>query len=330
MYLLCPPSLCRIADTFRPFSLLTVTATTLLVTLFAIAVDTEHYQPTKPLLTTLFNNPVCTPLNSLLYNSQSSNLALHGLHPHYQHLIANLPQLLGPALVLIFVRPERLTSLPLLSALSGILFLSIIPHQEARFLLPAVPLILCSLHLPASRTLTRYWLTAWIIFNAIFGVLMGTYHQGGVVPVQAWLGEQPNLSNAVSEVLWWRTYSPPIWLLDHNPSRTTDLMGTPFSLLQHRVDLALAEEQGSNKSVGLVAPWSSLEFADDSWKERGMVLEEMWRWDKHLNLDDLDIGEEGVWGTLRRVVGRRGLVVWRVSRGREESRGRGIVGGIGR
>ena len=35
---------------------------------------------------------------------------------------------------------------------------------------------------------------------------------------------------------------------------------------------------------------------------------------KHVNLDDLNIGEDGVVETLRRVVGRRGLGVWRVER----------------
>lgn len=299
----------------RPLSLLALASTTLLTTLVGVIIDTEHYQASKPLFSTLLSNPTFTPLNSLLYNSQSSNLATHGLHPHYQHLTASLPLLLGPALLLLFVRPEKPTSLPFLSAISGILLLSCIPHQEARFLLPAVPLILSSLHLPHSKTLTRYWLAAWIIFNTIFGILIGIYHQGGVVPTQAWLGQQKDLAASMSEVIWWRTYSPPIWLLDHNLFQTTDLMGTPFALTQHRVDLMLAEEQGAGKAaVVLVAPFSSMELEDSSWTERGMVLEEVWRYGQHLNLDDLDFAGEGIWGTLRRVVGRRGLVVWKVGR----------------
>ncbi len=144
---------------------------------------------------------------------------------------------------------------------------------------------------------------------------MGVYHQGGVVPTQAWLGQQKELAASMGEVIWWRTYSPPVWLLDHNPIQTTDLMGTPFALMQHRVDLALAEEQGTGKTaVGLVAPFSSLELEDSSWEERAMVFEEIYRYGRHLNLDDLDFRGEGVWGTLKRVVRRRGLVVWRVSR----------------
>ena len=44
----------------------------------------------------------------------------------------------------------------------------------------------------------------------------------------------------------------------------------------------------------------------------GMRSLQMWR--KHINLDDLDIGEEGVMGTVKRVLGRRGLAIWRVER----------------
>lgn len=42
------------------------------------------------------------------------------------------------------------------------------------------------------------------------------------------------------------------------------------------------------------------------------MKEEIWRYDQHLNLDDLDVGEEGVISTLKRVVGRRGLVIWKL------------------
>ena len=35
---------------------------------------------------------------------------------------------------------------------------------------------------------------------------------------------------------------------------------------------------------------------------------------RHVNLDDLDFGDDGVVETLKRVVGRRGLGLWRVER----------------
>ena len=154
-------------------------------------------------------------------------------------------------------------------------------------------------------------------FNALFGVLMGIYHQGGVVPAQLWLGQQRELGIDMVEVLWWRTYSPPVWLLDHNPIETTDVMGIPFASLQTHIENALGSECGTKTSVGLVAPYSSTEI--DAWiaegaKDQALVFEEIWRYSQHLNLDDLDIGKEGVWKTLCRVLGRRGLIIWRVRR----------------
>jgi phosphatidylinositol glycan class Z len=43
-------------------------------------------------------------------------------------------------------------------------------------------------------------------------------------------------------------------------------------------------------------------------------LHELWSYTRHLGLDDMDFGDDGVWATLKRVVGRRGLGVWLVSR----------------
>lgn len=300
----------------RPASLIALSSTTLLTSLLAICVDTAFYNPSSPVLKSVLSTPTFTPLNSILYNSQSSNLANHGLHPHYQHILVSLPLLLGPALWLLISSPRwKSTQLPLLSALSGIGFLSCVPHQEPRFLLPAMPLILSSIDLPRSKTRTRYWLTSWVIFNTFFALLMGVYHQGGVVPAQIWLGQQKELTSNMSEVLWWRTYSPPIWLLDRNPVKTTDLMGLPLPGLQERIKGSLGPGCGTGRSVGLVAPYSSVELETTLRAiDEGIIAEEVWRYNQHLNLDDLDIPGDGVWDTLARVVGRRGIVVWRVER----------------
>lgn len=71
-----------------------------------------------------------------------------------------------------------------------------------------------------------------------------------------------------------------------------------------------------NRSVYLIAPRSAYflkPFIGENAKEE-IRLDEVWSYSKHLNLDDLDFGDEGVWKTLGRVVGDRGLVVWRVGR----------------
>lgn len=189
---------------------------------------------------------------------------------------------------------------------------------------------------------------------------MGIYHQGGVVPVQVWLGqEQTDLTASTTEVFWWRTYSPPIWLLNHSPLNTTDLMGMPLAEMQARIMTALdgsdqqeeveeaestslLEEQqqhkgkevegesetkkncdssssSSSRTVGLVAPLSSLEL--DLWRYKSRVQlqwKEVYRYTQHLNMDDLDFGgnPSGPWAEVRRVLGRRGLGVWTVERSR--------------
>lgn len=288
----------------------------------AIAIDTAFYTPEPITWTDLITNPVITPLNNLIYNSSTENLALHGLHPWYQHILANLPQLIGPAFVLIFFRPY--VSLRLCSAISGIVVLSLIKHQEARFLLPAVPLILSSLQLPKNPTINRIWTASWIIFNVFLGVLMGIYHQGGIVPGQVFMSKQPDATN----VIWWKTYPPPIWLLNgkNEVLTTKDVMGIKGeALLEQLAELATCDTPADRRSqeylkekngTYLIAP-ASATWLDPYLSNKGLEglrFREVWRYRNHLNLDDMDFGDDGVWNTLSRVIGRRGLVAWRVTK----------------
>lgn len=163
---------------------------------------------------------------------------------------------------------------------------------------------------------------------------MGIYHQGGVIPAQIWVGHPNNTvangDGAAKEVFWWRTYPPPVYLLGKSAvAKTTDLMGMPFADVQARVQQGLGDcSPEGGKSVGLVAPWSSVEL--DAWvahgQDSGVQLHEEWRWTKHFNLDDMEIGEDGIWSTLKRVVGRRGLVVWNVRRSCHDGSGP-VLGG---
>lgn len=179
---------------------------------------------------------VVAPLNNLLYNLNSSNLALHGIHSRLQHILVNLPTLLGPALILLF-STQYLYSLPLQSAVSGLLVLSSVQHQEPRFLLPVVPLLCCCLDFTILRGYRRFYqifFSIWCFFNIFMGALMGIMHQGGIVSAQAFISHLSDRSlnttttlhtealhnsttfaNATETnvFLWWKTYSPPIWLL---------------------------------------------------------------------------------------------------------------------
>lgn len=291
----------------------------LLTSFIAVYLDTSFYTELPVTWSTLFRNPIITPLNNLTYNLSTSNLATHGLHPHYQHVAVNLPQLLGPAALLFFVRPHF--SLRLYSAVSGVCVLSYFQHQEARFLIPAIPLILSSVQLPKNHLHLRVWTVLWIIFNVIFGLLMGIYHQGGVVPTQVFLSKQPDATTA----LWWKTYSPPIWLLNGKNEilKTHDLMGMPGpSMMKELTDVATCHLPPSNQALYyeekegtyLIAPLSATFLDTYLENDLGLKFYEVWRYQQHLNLDDLDFGDDGVWPTISRVIGRRGLAAWRVTK----------------
>ncbi|KAJ4391315.1 alpha 1,2 mannosyltransferase [Gnomoniopsis smithogilvyi] len=301
---------------------LAATALAALSTAFiAIALDTAFYTSHQISWSDLFHHPVITPLNNLMYNISPSNLAEHGIHPWYQHIAFNLPQLIGPAAILLFTRPHL--SLRLYSAISGISVLSIFQHQEARFLLPTIPLILSSVRLPQSKKVLRIWVTAWIIFNLIFGALMGIYHQGGIVPAQTFMSKQPDATKAI----WWKTYMPPIWLLNGKAEtlETRDVMGIPGEELYAQLErIATCDTPADRRSreylkekngTYLIAPTSAA-WLDPHLKNKGLDglrFREVWRYKHHLNLDDLDF-DDGVWNTLKRVVGRRGLAAWRVTK----------------
>ncbi|KAI9746456.1 MAG: alpha 1,2 mannosyltransferase [Claussenomyces sp. TS43310] len=294
----------------KPISLLMTCLSGLSTLFMAIALDTEFYAHGHVTWFNLLSRPVITPLNNLTYNLSVSNLASHGLHPWYQHILVNLPLLLGPGLLL-WPHP----SLRLYSALSGIFVLSLFQHQEARFLLPTVPLILSSVQLPRRQKYLRIWVGLWIAFNTCFGILMGVYHQGGVVPMQVFLSQQ----NDAVQALWWKTYSPPIWLLDgkNEVLQTLDAMG------MDRVHM-IEEMEGLTSCGGdkerlhgtyLIAPMSAKpldEFLSGS-SSRVLRFEQVWEYRRHLNLDDLDFTEDGIWPTIRRVIGRRGLAAWKIT-----------------
>ncbi|KAK8213523.1 alpha 1,2 mannosyltransferase [Zalaria obscura] len=298
----------------RLTTLLTMILSATLTVLLAIMTDTDFYTPSTVHLRTLPHQAILTPLNNFLYNFDPSNLAAHGLHPYYQHLVVNLPQLLGPAFPLLFLSSRK--DLNFYAALSGALALSLFQHQEARFLLPAVPLLLSSIQLP--RRLPRLCIGVWVAFNAVLGVLMGVYHQGGVVPTQLWIGSQSASTSAqITHAFWWKTYSPPRWLLGSNHNVTTiDFMGIPGPEMLTQV--AAATLCGLQSTTVLVAPLSA-EFLD-AYVDRPLrhqppldvSLSLEWQYGRHLNLDDMDFGDDGVGPTLSRVVGRRGLGVWRV------------------
>ncbi|PHZ16603.1 uncharacterized protein RHIMIDRAFT_266485 [Rhizopus microsporus ATCC 52813] len=242
------------------------------LTVFCITADSVYYgtlfltSNDKPFrdahqfISTLFNpmalasfkaegSIVITPVNNLLYNMNAKNLQLHGIHPRYTHLAINLPLLFGPlAIQSLLEIPSVLkkatvdTSKHFLYILIGIVFtslvgLSIIPHQEARFLCPLlIPLVLIYTWRRPNLSLS-FWLS-WFLFNIITTYVFGVIHQGGIVPAMRFLHYQTkgihncyvltngglscsvdgstdvdNYYNITTKLVFYKTYMPPQHLL---------------------------------------------------------------------------------------------------------------------
>jgi GPI mannosyltransferase 4 len=206
------------------------------------------------------SRPIITPWSNFKYNVNALNLAEHGLHPPWTHLLVNLPCLLGPALLIPFIAPQPLrtsfkqlvSNICFLCSISGLILLSSRPHQEFRFLLPIITLLLISLsqflppdllvpsavplrsvpkldRLRISPTKNRgylIWLFGWISFNLLAGIFMGSLHQSAIVPITQYLSNRirytpppppclhPGRSNLTRQtrMIWHRTYPAPDWL----------------------------------------------------------------------------------------------------------------------
>ena len=270
-----------------------------------------------------------------------------------------------------------LTNVRLSSALLGTFFISLFPHQEPRFLLPAVPLLLSCLRLPSSGRWKQNFWTSWAIFNLVMGMLMGVYHQGGIIPTQIEIPKVVNKDYVVDvQVFWWKTYPPPTYLLgsDHinaasNMALTIDTVPlvdknaaevltelqeaiakskwpqmtceqTPqnsqgeiqtqydsrasaiyvvLPLSAHMLNVALSPrglaeyEALQSTTYHLFQPTTSASTPETD-PDSALILTRRYSYKKHISLDDVDFGDDGVAGTISRVVGRRGLGVFEVQR----------------
>ncbi|KAK9720274.1 alpha 1,2 mannosyltransferase, variant 2 [Basidiobolus ranarum] len=137
---------------------------------------------------------VITPLNNVLYNSNKENLSLHGLHPWYLHLLVYTPLLLGPLAYLLenkcrlaifnrkYYSETFLKTVFAYSVLFGITVLSLMPHQEARFLLPILFPVIFILSDKLKSASRGFWMI-FVLFNILGFLIFGIFHQGGIIPV---------------------------------------------------------------------------------------------------------------------------------------------------
>ncbi|XP_054160718.1 GPI mannosyltransferase 4-like [Oppia nitens] len=176
----------------------------------------------------LVNSLVITPLNFIIYNTKTSNLANHGLHPQYFHALVSVPltfSILGLLAYydifdklkkLSFGRTSNKCNFELIALLTFIIPLigfSLIPHQEPRFLIPSlVPL--CYLYgKPAINSKLLFIL--WIIINTILVIFYAFIHQSGVIKGLFDLNDiiKQNSDKRI-DIVFSRTYLPPRHLLN--------------------------------------------------------------------------------------------------------------------
>ena len=223
-------------------------------------------------LTRSLTNLTLTPLNNIMYNTDSKNLQLHGLHPSWTHFVVNFPLLFGPlALVLTHRLVKRLRNgvadtkllqfCLVCSLIVPLLLLSFIPHQEPRFILPLV-VPLCAIAALVYKDPSKHKLLAgaWFVFNIILFFFYGIFHQGGVVPscggVNLVIKQHRNPystqlpRNCNLTFIYYHTYTPPPHLCDvttidpYPLSRAcsyevVDLAGADYVTLERTVRSAL-------------------------------------------------------------------------------------------
>ncbi|KAI5964753.1 SMP3 [Candida pseudojiufengensis] len=227
------------------------------------------------------NSFVIAPLNNLLYNSKFENLSNHGIHPYYTHVLVNVPQLLGPGLIFM-ISKNYIRTTPFLTILSGLFFLSIFPHQELRFLIPLLPLCCCCFDL--TQKFVKPWMIyIWYVFNVVMSLLMGIFHQGGIIPALEYIRE-----NDLKGIhIWKNTYSPPSWLLGSDSVETV-LIGQS---LNNSKEFTIIDAMGSSindvikelnddRPTYLITPLASYTY--------GSHFKPLWNTTFHIELDHLD------------------------------------------
>uniref|UniRef100_A0A1A9X306 Mannosyltransferase n=1 Tax=Glossina brevipalpis TaxID=37001 RepID=A0A1A9X306_9MUSC len=206
------------------------------------------------------NNFIFTPWNFIKYNLDSGKTTQHGLHPRYIHLLINIPLLYGILGVIALVtfgqlmirffrgeyqalpRAQSIVALMSASIFVPLFFLSLINHQEPRFLIPlSFPIIL--LHSPklmtgfcnqypfrnehrvlrwfyqnilCAKVSSKQILRVWYITNIILTVFFGFIHQAGVFPLAQHFEQAIKIkpTNQHLHLITSHTYSLPITFIN--------------------------------------------------------------------------------------------------------------------
>ena len=248
------------------------------------------------IVTILTQNLTLTPINFMLYNVQSKNLAEHGIHQCYTHFTVNLPLLFNVLCLGFFydvfttlfrIHNRKLLSMYrdfvmlLICCVVPIGLLSLFPHQEPRFLIPLLPVIavLNARELSGNRVMMALWVIA-NIFSCLF---YGCFHQAGIVPCLGHL-QQTKSTTVDRHIFFWHTYTAPQHLLlltpdpPHGRNTTlTSLEGKSIEDLIHYLiavnNSQLVHHAGKKPEVLLAVPSSQHHYLVCKTADAGVRLD---------------------------------------------------------
>ncbi|VDO75616.1 unnamed protein product [Schistosoma mattheei] len=220
---------------------------------------------------------IYTPYRFLTYNSNSYHVSSHGLHSRFTHFLINWPLIFGPIFTFrLFTQPLQRRSISSCIAWISVVFptfvLSIIPHQEARFLIPCLPYA-CFVVGQSVDAKVRHTkrkdvsctcisiIVLWIFHQFILILFYGYLHQAGLFSYMRTIPS--NVTGCVTHVFF-RTYMPPRFLLNiplekssHYPSQSCksliDLGGSNVTILNNTIN-HLKTYQNFSGILKLVSP----------------------------------------------------------------------------
>lgn len=232
--------------------------------------------------------------------------------------------------------------------------LSAFPHQEPRFLVPlATPLVLLAWlgftrqdgvvsevveadhvktrsearveEAKTKRYLSIFW-TSWLVLNLLGSAFFGIAHQGGIVPAMSYLQQEirsvPHDAAHDVQIVFWKTYMPPVHLLGLEPevkgvkgstrgqAELVDLAGAEIAKVQAALQLhaqqTLVERAKwwgtRERRTFLVVPSSSMDSTDEFVSFGRLKLRKVRSIFPHVNTDDVgNIWQKGLSGLFLNV-----------------------------
>ena len=279
---------------------------------------------------TVTHSVAITPFNFILYNIQGINLAKHGLHPFYLHIIVNMPLLYGILYLLFMYNIYRYFANAIyfnntcwlsMFVIVPVDILTIFPHQESRFLVPLLPvMILIGASVMERHKWKKAFAIMWIVSNVALAIFYGVLHQGGLVQSLFQMQKASGSAAGLDHVVFYHTYMPPRHLLLNRKSHVTllthDLQGSEMSNLHQMV--ASLQSAKDTRSLSVVLPSTVANNFKQTLHTHSLILGEQ-TFGPHLSLEDpppLFPFLETSWDNIQKVLSHLHLKV--LSLGRKE------------